>query len=100
MGGTLTPNYESQESLFDQWLAELNTDLDKLKSTTTQISVGDNDLAYGGDTKKWVKFVNGIKLKIAVRLLHQNKAKALKIAEEVGADDAKRNAIYCRRLCI
>ena len=87
-GGTLTPNYESQESLFDQWLTELNTDLDKLKSTTTQISVGDNDLAYGGDTKKWVKFVNGIKLKIAVRLLHQNKAKALKIAEEVGADDA------------
>ena len=35
-----------------------------------------------------MKFVNGIKLKIAVRLLHQNKAKALKIAEEVGADDA------------
>ena len=87
-GGTLTPNYESQEKLFEQWLTELNADLAKLKETNTQISVGDNDLAYGGDAKKWVKFINGIKLKIAARLLHQDKAKALKIAEEVGADDA------------
>lgn len=59
-GGTLTPNYESQEKLFEQWLTELNADLAKLKETNTQISVGDNDLAYGGDAKKWVKFrLNG-----------------------------------------
>ena len=86
--GTLTPKYDSQPQLFDQWLKELDADLEKLKVTTTQITVGNNDLAYDGDAAKWVKFINGIKLKIAVRMLHQDKARAIKIAEEVGADNA------------
>ena len=86
--GTLTPKYDSQPQLFDQWLKELDADLEKLKVTTTQITIGNSDLAYNGDAAKWVKFINGIKLKIAVRLLHQDKARAIKIAEEVGAADA------------
>ena len=88
LDGTLTPKYDSQPQLFDQWLKELDADLEKLKVTTTQITVGNSDLAYNGDAAKWVKFINGIKLKIAVRLLHQDKARAIKIAEEVGAADA------------
>lgn len=88
LDGTLTPKYDSQPQLFDQWLKELDADLEKLKVTTTQIAVGNSDLAYNGDVAKWVKFINGIKLKIAVRLLHQDKARAIKIAEEVGAADA------------
>ena len=88
LDGTLTPKYDSQPQLFDQWLKELDADLEKLKVTTTQIAVGNSDLAYNGDAAKWVKFINGIKLKIAVRLLHQDKARAIKIAEEVGAADA------------
>ena len=88
LDGTLTPKYDSQPQLFDQWLKELDADLEKLKVTTTQITVGNSDLAYDGDAAKWVKFINGIKLKIAVRLLHQDKARAIKIAEEVGAADA------------
>ena len=87
LDGTLTPKYDSQPQLFDQWLKELDADLEKLKVTTTQIAVGNSDLAYNGDAAKWVKFINGIKLKIAVRLLHQDKARAIKIAEEVGAAD-------------
>lgn len=88
LDGTLTPKYDSQPQLFDQWLKELDADLEKLQVTTTQIAVGNSDLAYNGDAAKWVKFINGIKLKIAVRLLHQDKARAIKIAEEVGAADA------------
>ena len=88
LDGTLTPKYDSQPQLFDQWLKELDADLEKLKVTTTQITIGNSDLAYDGDAAKWVKFINGIKLKIAVRMLHQDKARAIKIAEEVGADNA------------
>ena len=88
LDGTLTPKYDSQPQLFDQWLKELDADLEKLKTTSPQISIGNNDLAYNGNVEKWVKFINGIKLKIAVRLLHQDKARAIKIAEEVGAADA------------
>ena len=35
-----------------------------------------------------VKAMHGLKLKIAVRLLHQNRAKAMEIAQQVGANDA------------
>ena len=83
LDGTLTPKYDSQPQLFDQWLKELDADLEKLKVTTTQITVGNSDLAYNGDAAKWVKFINGIKLKIAVRLLHQDKARAIKIGSSV-----------------
>lgn len=86
-GGTTTPKYDTQEELFTEWLAELNEDINTFKTATDQIQAGKNDIVYGGDLTKWVKYANGLKLKIAVRLLHQNRAQALKIAEEVGASD-------------
>jgi hypothetical protein len=85
-GGTLTPSYENQETLFKEWLDELNGDIASL-GTKNQLSIGKNDIVYNGDYSKWVKFANGLKLKIAVRLLHQDKTEAFKIAEEVGASD-------------
>ena len=87
-GGTLTPKYDTQTEIFDAALNELNNDIDKLKNATDQISLGGQDPMYSGNTGKWVKVANGVKLKIAVRLLHQNKAKALQIAQEVAASDA------------
>ena len=86
-GGTTTPKYDTQEELFTEWLAELNEDINTFKTATDQIQAGKNDIVYGGDLTKWLKYANGLKLKIAVRLLHQNRAQALKIAEEVGASD-------------
>ena len=86
-GGTLTPAYDNQQKLFETWLSELNSAIGTLTTATDQISLGNNDFVYGGDVSKWIKFANGLKLKIAVRLLHQDKAQALKIASEVGAND-------------
>lgn len=83
-GGPLTPKYDTQEELFNEWLQELDADIAAFKDPD-QIQAGANDIVYGGDLSKWIKFANGLKLKIAVRLLHQNKAKALEIAKEVGA---------------
>lgn len=82
-GGTLTPKYDTQEELFNTLLDELNTDIAVLSNPVDQISLGSNDPMYGGDYNKWINVANGLKLKIAVRLLHQNKAKALQIAQEV-----------------
>lgn len=88
-GGTLTPKYDSMEELYDEWLTELNNDIKVLSSNLAdQITPGSNDVVYGGDAAKWLKFANGVKLKIAVRLLHQDKTKALQLASEVGASDA------------
>jgi hypothetical protein len=87
-GGTLTPKYDTQEELFNTWLEELDNDINTFATAEDQIQAGSNDLTYGGDLTKWTKFANGLKLKIAVRLLHQNKDKALQIAQEVGSSDS------------
>ncbi len=86
-GGTLTPKYDTQEELFNTWLEELDNDISTFSSATDQIQAGSNDITYGGDLTKWTKFANGLKLKIAVRLLHQDKSKAFEIAQQVGSSE-------------
>lgn len=91
----LTPKYDTQEELFNTWLKELDNSINLLSNPVTmngqevqQVSLGSQDIIYKGDAKKWAKFANSLKLKIAVRLLHVDKARALKIAEEVTSSPA------------
>ncbi|WP_026473596.1 SusD/RagB family nutrient-binding outer membrane lipoprotein [Alkaliflexus imshenetskii] len=79
----LTPKMDSQEELFDLWLSELNWAIGILSNTSGQITLGTQDLVYGGDYTKWAKFCNLLKLKIAARLVNVNRQKAISIVEEV-----------------
>ncbi|MCW9707915.1 SusD/RagB family nutrient-binding outer membrane lipoprotein [Fodinibius salsisoli] len=86
----LTPQWDTQEELFNTWLSELNSALEVLASTpefegepVNQVSLGEQDFVYGGDWTKWAKFMNSLKLRIATRLLHQDQGRALQIAENV-----------------
>lgn len=80
----LTPAYQTQEELFTLWLKELDEAITVLTSNLpNQITLGAQDFVYNGDLNKWAKFANSLKLKIAVRMLHTNKAEALKIAQNV-----------------
>lgn len=80
----LTPAYETQESLFSTWLTQLDETIEVLNSNKeSQIALGAQDFVYQGNINKWAKFANSLKLKIAVRMLHVNKAKALEIAQQV-----------------
>lgn len=83
----LTPKYESVEELYNLWLEELNNYItmlqaDGLAGNSVQ------DAAYGCDWTKWAKLANSLKLKIAVRLYNNDKAKALQIAEEAVSNSA------------
>lgn len=89
----LTPEWDTQQELFDTWIDELNSALDILASTPTyegedvsQVNLGEQDFIYGGDWNQWAKFMNSLKLRMAVRLLHQDREKALNIAETVVND--------------
>lgn len=91
----LTPKFDSQEELFNVWIEELNTAIDLLIKdqkyegvVVSQNSPGNQDFVYNGDFSKWAKFANSLKLRIAVRLLHKNKNKALQIASEASANPA------------
>lgn len=83
----LAPKYDKLEDLYSLWLTELNTALVSL-NVSNQVSLGNQDFVYGGDLAKWRKFVNSLKLKLAVRYLSVNKQKSLQIAEEVVANAA------------
>lgn len=82
----ITPKYDTQKELFEQWLAELDEAIKDL-SKDNQIQLGSQDIIYNGDYKKWAKFCNLLKLKIAAHLINVDKSKALKIAEEVAKSD-------------
>lgn len=83
-GGTLTPKFDTQDELYSAWLDELENAVSVLSSNLpNQIKLGSQDIVFGGDVKKWAKFANSLRLKIAVRLLSQNRAKALSVAEQV-----------------
>lgn len=81
-GGSLTPAYDTVESLYDMWLEELDEAVAAFNSNGIVMS-SDQDAVYNGNTSRWAKFANSLKLRIAVRLLAQNETKAKQIATEV-----------------
>jgi len=79
----LTPKFDTQSTLFTTWLKELDDAIAVLVKSQNQVTLGTQDLIYGGDYAKWAKFCNLLKLKIAARLVNTDQAKALSIASEV-----------------
>ena len=63
--GTITPVYDTQESIYMALLAEL-TEADGLLSQST-LSFGAGDIMFDGDPVKWRKFANSLKLRILNR---------------------------------
>lgn len=105
----LTPKFDKVSDLYTLWLEELDHTIDVLLNPVfvngqqiEQVKLGSQDFVYGGDTRKWAKLANSLKLKIAVRLLHQDKQRALSIAEEVAKSPAgvlsslEDDFLYCR----
>lgn len=85
-GGTLTPKYDRVKDLYDLWLTTLDNTISTLTTSTDQFNLSNQDLVYGGGDEawaRWAKLANSLKLKIAVRLLHQDFDRAKSIASSV-----------------
>ena len=81
-GGTLTPAYDSMETLYAQWLQELNAAIAVFQGGQATI-IPTQDVVCGGKMDKWAKFANSLKLRLAVRYMAQDMNKAKQIAAEV-----------------
>lgn len=88
-GGTLTPKYDTQAELFDLWEKQLKETVETLANDVTidgnkvtQQSLGSQDIIYQGDYTKWLKFANSLRLKLAVRLINEDKDRALNIVRD------------------
>lgn len=82
----MTPKYDSVQELYDLWNECLKADTKAFSNPANQKNPGKSDIIYGGDWSKWAKFANSLRLKIAVRLLHADLAKAKIIVSEVLAE--------------
>lgn len=82
-GGTLTPKYDHVKDLYDLWLTMLDQAIDVCMNAENQVSLGNQDVIYKGDYKRWAKLANSLKLKIAARLIHQDFERAKSIAKQV-----------------
>jgi hypothetical protein len=63
--GTLTPKYDTQSSIYDGLLVQLEEANAALTGTTVNFGAG--DLIYGGDPVLWRKLANSLKLRILNR---------------------------------
>lgn len=84
----LKPKFDTQKELFEVWLKELDETINYLTTNNISSGLGGQDFIYRGDLKKWAKLANSMKLKIAARLINEDKARAIKIANEVAKSPA------------
>ena len=83
-GGPLTPKYDTQEELFNLWLTQLDECITGFTTEGAAMS-SSQDVIFGGNVGKWAKFANSLKLRIAVRMLSQDKDRAKSIASAVAS---------------
>jgi len=83
-----SPQYQTQQELFDTWLAELDNSISVLSNSSleSQIEYGNSDVYYKGDWTKWIKLANSLKLRIAARLENNDNARTQQIFQEVMMD--------------
>ena len=81
-GGTLTPAYDRMESLYAQWLQELDAAISVFTGGQAKINAT-QDVVCGGKLDKWAKFANSLKLRLAVRYMASDMAKAKSIVAAV-----------------
>lgn len=84
----LLPKYDTQEELVEVWLKELDETLNYLNNNPVTDLLSSQDFIYHGKVDKWAKLANSLKLRIAARLINKDRARAIKIAEEVVANPA------------
>jgi Starch-binding associating with outer membrane len=69
-GGSLSPSYDKQKDIYDDFfkvLAKATTDLTGAANT-----LGSADPIYAGSVTKWQKFINSLRLRLALTLINQD----------------------------
>lgn len=84
--GNLTTTYDSQEAIYNSFFTDLNGAIAELTDFVQRYPgvkpLASYDLIYGGDYVKWIKFANSLKLRLAMRIVYADAARAKQNAEE------------------
>ena len=89
-GGQYTfPKFDSQQSVYDSILANLEKANTLLSEASYNSTTGPADIYYGGDAKKWRKFANSLALRYYMRLSEKLPSVAKTGIEKIVGDPAK-----------
>ena len=100
-GGTFTPVYDRQASLFDTLDAQIKAAVKVLETaqTATQTPIGAKDPFFpqvitnaATEAAQWAKIGNAVRLKMAMRLMKRNPTKMKAIVTDVLADGSNQMA--------
>lgn len=70
-GKIYTPKLDSQESIYKEVFAYLDAAIENLGKDCSY-TMGNQDMYYGGDIEKWIKFAYGLKARYTMRLLKRS----------------------------
>ena len=79
--GSITTPYDSEEQVYDKFFEELNDAIRVLTENENAALVSTADYVYSGNVKKWIKFANSLKLRLAIRIANVSPEKAKEMAE-------------------
>ncbi len=90
----LTSKYDDSKAIYDGLINTLNAQIAALDPTFGSYRTG--ELIYNGDVNKWIKLANALKIRIGLRMVNADAAKAKQIIETASgntftsiADEAK-----------
>lgn len=87
--GVLTPKYDKQEDVYPAVMANLKEIADGMAAGFGSDRLGDGDFIYAGDMKKWQKFCNSLRLRMAMRISGVSPALAKSTIEEICGNPEK-----------
>lgn len=71
--------YESQEDVYDAMFRMLEQAVDSINpNDASQYKIDKDDICYFGDTEKWLRFANTLRLRMALRISNVDPARACK----------------------
>jgi len=73
--------YDSQKDAYDNFFKDLDLAITTLSDYGDDNSLANFDIVYGGDVKKWIRFANSLRLRLAIRIAMVDPARAKTEAE-------------------
>ncbi len=86
--GILLPKYDTQEEIYPALLAVLKKAADGFDAGGTD-NVGEGDILYHGNIRKWQQLCNSLRLRLAIRISKVAKDLARQTVEEILTNPAK-----------
>lgn len=78
--GKVETPYDSQDKVYDKFFEELTSSVkalnEKLAESPDYSIPSTADYIYKGDVRKWIRFANSLKMRLAMRIVYADRAKA------------------------